>query len=156
MSILTGMVVPPWLNLRVIVAGLLFLTIGFQAVALYGAKHQRDVAVAKLATASQEADRLVEAAQGSERTIVQLQAANKALVDALASQQQALDEAAAELEPLKQLAEAQARALRERERIDRATPKCQFVLNTDLGGACPALADGVRQRANRRLPGSTG
>lgn len=148
-------VMPKITPTRILIVALVAALVA-QSVFLSLARSARDKAIAERATATQEAGRLVEAAKGSESTITQLQAANKALVAALASQQRAMDDAAAEVEPLKRLAEAQARALRERERNDRAKPNCQLVLNTVLDGACPALADGVRERANRRLPGSTG
>jgi chromosome segregation ATPase len=143
----------PVYRVTILVLTLLCVSLG---LGLALAKARMNTAIAERETAVQEFSRLREAAKGSERTIKELTSANKALVSALAAQQRAYDAAAAEIEPLKQLAESQARKLRERERIDRATPKCQLVLNTDVGGACPALADGVRQRADRRLPGSTG
>lgn len=140
---------------RVVIVGLL-LAVGVQQVALYGARATRDKAVAERATAVQERGRLTEAAKGSENTITQLRAANKALVDALAAQQAALDKAADDLVRLRDVALEAGRLLRELERADRAKPQCQLVLNTVLDDPCPALADGVRQRANRRLPGPPG
>jgi hypothetical protein len=137
---------------RVVIVGLL-IALGIQQVALIGARAQRDKAGAKATVAASEAAVLRGAAEGNQTTILQLKAANKALVDALAAQQAALDKAGADMDQVRRQFEEQDRQLRQRERIDRAKPQCQLVLNTDLG-PCPALADGVRARAGRRLSAS--
>lgn len=43
--------------------------------------------------------------------------------------------------------EARSRALATREKADHAKPDCAALLALDIGGACPAIADGVRSRA---------
>jgi hypothetical protein len=138
---------------RIVIVGLL-IALGIQQVALIGARAQRDRAGAKATVAVSEAAVLRDVAAGNSNTILQLKAANKALVGALAAQQTALDEAAASIDDARKAAIAAGQALREKERHDRAKPQCQLVLNTDVGGPCPALADGVRARANRRVSDS--
>jgi hypothetical protein len=138
---------------RIVIVGLL-IALGIQQVALIGARAQRDRAGAKATVAVSEAAVLRDVAAGNSNTILQLKAANKALVGALAAQQTALDEAAASIDDARKAAIAAGPALREKERHDRAKPQCQLVLNTDVGGPCPALADGVRARANRRVSDS--
>jgi hypothetical protein len=135
---------------RIVIVGLL-IALGIQSIALIGARAQRDRAGAKATVAVSEAAVLRDVAAGNQSTILQLKAANKALVDALAAQQAALDEAAASIDDARKAAIEAGQALREKERKDRAKPQCQLVLNTDVGGPCPALADGVRARAGRRL-----
>jgi hypothetical protein len=138
---------------RIVIVGLV-LIVGAQAIALVLARAQAAKAGATATVAVSEAAVLRDVAAGNSNTILQLRAANKALVGALAAQQTALDEAAANIDDARKAAIAAGQALREKERHDRAKPQCQLVLNTDVGGPCPALADGVRARANRRISDS--
>lgn len=140
----------PVYRVTIVVLTLLCVSLG---LGLALAKARMNTAIAERETAVQEFSRLREAAVGSEGTIQQLRAANKALVEALASQQAALDKAASDLTTAREVALEAGRLLREKERADRAKPQCQLVLATVLDDPCPALADGVRERANRRLPG---
>ena len=48
--------------------------------------------------------------------------------------------------------EAQSKKLATREAADHAKPDCAALLAADVGSVCPAIANGVRERADYRIP----
>ena len=127
------------------------------ALAGLAAQHQRVKRYeVEAQSARQTAQGLVTSVTSKDDLIAKLQAKNGELLSIARDQNEAIRTAGALIETYQLELRTQGAKLRELEESDRAKPECLSALSMDLARSCPALADGVRQRANRGLSGSRG
>lgn len=112
-------------------------------------REQAEVALATTKTVGSE----LKAVNG---TLARCDAANRTLYGAAQEAQAQMQVAAATAEHFAQEAAKARTQMQQKEEQDRANPKCQIFLESDLADACPGHAASMRDRARRSLQRSRG
>lgn len=73
--------------------------------------------------------------------------ANRKIIDAARLQATQLESATDNVYALAEQLASVRDQLKRKEEQDRANPKCQIILQSDIAAVCPSLADSVRKRA---------
>lgn len=131
--------------------------IGLAAVALAGltwgsVEHQRAKRYqAEAEQAITTAKGLTTAVVSKDEVIAKQLAQARAMMETISEQNLRIKAAGHRIEEMTEDMRARSRRLRELEETDRANPDCRALLDTELDRVCPAIASGVRERANRSL-----
>lgn len=138
-------------NLTLILLVLIALALGAA-----GYNYQRAEKYQERAESAENVSRgLLASVQSKDTLLKEYDAAALKLVSIAREQRNHIDILEANVHSLTDLLVVERDKLRVMEERDREIPACANLLQTDFG-VCPGIVDGMRVRANRRLPGQAG